>query len=72
MRRERRRSRVDLTGPSLLGIPVLWLVVFFLVPIGFVAAYSVDALSIAPGTHPLTLEGGGPSSATTRSSASPT
>ena len=57
MRRERRRSRVDLTGPSLLGIPVLWLVVFFLVPIGFVAAYSVDALSIAPGTHPLTLDG---------------
>jgi len=57
VRRERRRPRVDLTGPSLLGIPVLWLVVFFLVPIGFVAAYSVDALSIEPGSHPLTLDG---------------
>ena len=48
-------SRFDLTGPGLLGLPVAWLVVFFLVPIGIVAAYSVDALSIVPGPHPLTL-----------------
>jgi spermidine/putrescine transport system permease protein len=49
------RSRPDLTGPGLLGLPVTWLVVFFLVPIAIVAAYSVDALSIVPGTHPVTL-----------------
>ena len=50
------RSRLDLTGPGLLGLPVAWLVVFFLVPIGIVAAYSLDALSILPGTHPVTLQ----------------
>ena len=49
------RSGPDLTGPGLLGLPVAWLVVFFLVPIAIVAAYSVDALSIVPGTHPVTL-----------------
>src|SRR6188508_2187168 len=53
----RRRSRLDLTGPTLLGLPVAWLVVFFVVPIGIVAAYSVDALSIANGPHPVTLTG---------------
>jgi spermidine/putrescine transport system permease protein len=36
---------------------VVWLVVFFLVPIGIVAAFSVDALSIEPGKHSLTLAG---------------
>jgi spermidine/putrescine transport system permease protein len=51
------RSRPDLTGPGLLGVPVAWLVVFFLVPIGIVAAYSLDALSILPGPHPVTLQG---------------
>jgi spermidine/putrescine transport system permease protein len=50
------RSRFDLTGPSLLGLPVAWLVLFFLVPIGIVAAYSVDALSIVPGTDRVTLQ----------------
>jgi spermidine/putrescine transport system permease protein len=50
------RSRRDLTGPGLLGLPVAWLIVFFLVPIGIVAAYSLDALSILPGTHPVTLQ----------------
>jgi spermidine/putrescine transport system permease protein len=53
----RRRLRFDLTTPTLLGLPLAWLVVFFLVPIGIVAAYSVDALSIDPGKHPLTLVG---------------
>ena len=53
----RRRSRLDLTGPTLLGFPVAWLVVFFVVPIGIVAAYSVDALSITTGPHPVTLTG---------------
>ena len=52
----RRRARLDLTTPSLLGLPVAWLVVFFLVPIAIVAAYSLDALSLDPGKHPLTLQ----------------
>src|ERR671924_877567 len=56
-RQRRRRKRLDLTTPALLGLPLGWLVFFFLVPIGFVAAYSVDALSIYPGEHPLTLSG---------------
>jgi spermidine/putrescine transport system permease protein len=50
------RPRLDLTGPGLLGLPVAWLIVFFLVPIGIVAAYSLDALSILPGAHPITLQ----------------
>jgi spermidine/putrescine transport system permease protein len=55
--RPRRRLRLDLTTPSLLGLPLAWLAVFFLIPIGIVAAYSVDAYSIYPGKHPLTLAG---------------
>src|SRR4029079_5420306 len=51
----RRRFRLDPTAPSLLGLPVVWLVVFFVVPIGIVAAYSLDALSITNGPHPVTL-----------------
>jgi len=50
-----RRPRLDLTGPSLLGLPVAALVVFFVVPIAIVGAYSVDALSIRSGPHPVTL-----------------
>src|SRR5919201_2409266 len=53
--RRRRRVRLDMTTPGLLGLPLGWLVVFFLVPIGIVAAYSFDALSLNPGRHPLTL-----------------
>src|SRR5580765_3353078 len=49
------RRRVDATAPTLLGLPVVWLVVFFVVPIGIVAAYSVDALSITNGPHPVTF-----------------
>ena len=51
----RRGWRVDLTTPSLLGLPLAWLAVFFVVPISIVAAYSFDALSLYPGKHPLTL-----------------
>jgi len=56
--RRRRRLRVDPTTPGLLGLPLAWLVVFFLIPIGIVGAYSVDALylSIYPGAHHVTLE----------------
>ena len=52
-----RRARLDLTTPSLLGLPLGWLVVFFLIPIGILGAYSVSALyvSIYPGAHPVTL-----------------
>jgi spermidine/putrescine transport system permease protein len=51
----RRRLRPDLTTPALLAPPVSWLVVFFLVPIGIVAAYSVDVLGLYPGPHAFTL-----------------
>src|SRR5881296_1418153 len=51
----RRRLRVDLTTPTLLGLPVAWLVVFFLVPIAIVATYSFDVYSLFPGKHGFTL-----------------
>jgi len=51
----RRRVRLDLTTPTLLGLPVAWLVVFFLVPIAIVAAYSFDVYSLFPGKHGFTL-----------------
>ncbi len=54
--RRRRRLRLDLTTPTLLGLPLAWLVVFFLVPIAIVGAYSLGVLSLdAPGRQPLTL-----------------
>ena len=52
----RRRLRLDLTTPTLLGLPLAWLGVFFLVPIGIVAAYSVNVYSLDPGPHEFTLE----------------
>ena len=54
-RRHRRRARPDVTTPGLLSLPIAWLIVFFLVPIGIVAAYSVDALALLPGPHRVTL-----------------
>src|SRR5580765_1773785 len=51
----RRRRRLDLTTPTLLGLPLAWLVVFFLAPIAIVAAYSLDVYSLDPGPHSLTL-----------------
>src|SRR5256884_1999852 len=51
----RRRPRLDLTTPTLLGLPLAWLAVFFLVPIAIVAAYSFDVYSINPGPHGFTL-----------------
>lgn len=53
----RRRRRLDPTTPGLLSLPLAWLALFFLVPIGFVGAYSIDALSLYPGAHALTLAG---------------
>jgi spermidine/putrescine transport system permease protein len=49
------RLRLDLTTPALLGIPLAWLVAFFLVPIGIVAAYSFDVYSLDTGPHGFTL-----------------
>jgi spermidine/putrescine transport system permease protein len=51
----RRRLRLDLTTPTLLGPPLAWLGVFFVVPIAIVAAYSVDVYSLLPGPHGFTL-----------------
>src|SRR6187455_976867 len=51
----RRRLRLDFTTPSLLGLPLAWLAVFFLVPIAIVAAYSFDVYSLDPGPHGFTL-----------------
>jgi spermidine/putrescine transport system permease protein len=53
--RRRRRLRLDLTTPTLLGLPLAWLVVFFVVPIAIVAAYSVDVYSLNPEPHGFTL-----------------
>jgi spermidine/putrescine transport system permease protein len=52
----RRRFRLDLTTPALLGLPIAWLVVFLLVPVGIVAAYSLNVLSLDPGSHQLTTQ----------------
>jgi spermidine/putrescine transport system permease protein len=51
----RRRRRLDLATPTLLGLPLAWLAVFFLVPIAIVAAYSFDVYSLDPGPHGFTL-----------------
>jgi spermidine/putrescine transport system permease protein len=50
-----RRHRRDLTTPGLLGLPIGWLIVFFLAPIGIVAAYGFDVLALFPGAHSFTL-----------------
>jgi spermidine/putrescine transport system permease protein len=53
--RRRRLPRRDLTTPGLLGLPLAWLVVFFVAPIAIVAAYSLDIYSLFPGPHGFTL-----------------
>jgi spermidine/putrescine transport system permease protein len=50
----RRRRRLSFATPSLLGIPLAWLGVFFLAPIAIVAAYSFDVYSLYPGPHGFT------------------
>jgi spermidine/putrescine transport system permease protein len=50
--------RAKLATPGLLGLPLAWLLVFFIVPIAIVGAYSVDALhgpEIFAQTHKVTL-----------------
>jgi spermidine/putrescine transport system permease protein len=48
--------RFDLTTPSLLGLPLAWLGVFFVAPIAIVAAYSFDLYSLNPGPTHFTTE----------------
>jgi spermidine/putrescine transport system permease protein len=52
----RKRARLDLTTPGLLGLPLVWLAVFFVLPIAIVAAYSFNVYSLDPGPHSFTLE----------------
>jgi spermidine/putrescine transport system permease protein len=54
-RPRRRRLRLDLASPALLGLPLAWLAVFFVVPIAIVAAYSFDVYALFPGPHGFTL-----------------
>src|SRR5437868_4398343 len=53
----RRSLRSGWTTTGLLGLPLAWLVVFFVVPIAIVAAYSFDVYSLFPGAHGFTLGG---------------
>src|SRR5437667_8755800 len=56
VRLRRRLLRLDLTTPGLLGLPLAWLAVFFVVPIAIVAAYSFDVYSLFPGPHGFTID----------------
>jgi spermidine/putrescine transport system permease protein len=49
------RLRSFFATTTLLGLPVAWLVAFFVVPIAIVAAYSFDVYSLFPGKHGFTL-----------------
>src|SRR5438094_215433 len=51
----RRRMRLNLAAPGLLGLPVAWLIAFFVVPIAIVALYSFNVYSLFPGEHGFTL-----------------
>lgn len=50
------QRRLDLTTPGLLGLPLAWLVVFLLVPVGIVAAYSFDVLALGSVPHAFTFD----------------
>src|SRR4029078_13508315 len=49
------RLRSVFATTTLLGLPVAWLVAFFVVPIAIVGAYSFDVYSLFPGKHGFTL-----------------
>jgi spermidine/putrescine transport system permease protein len=49
------RLRSAFATTTLLGLPVAWLVAFFIVPIAIVAAYSFDVYALFPGPHGFTL-----------------
>jgi spermidine/putrescine transport system permease protein len=48
--------RRDLTTPSLLGLPLAWLGVFFVAPIVIVALYSFNVYTLFPGPHGFTFD----------------
>jgi len=50
-----RPARLRLATPGLLGVPVGWLFVFFLAPIGIVGAYSFNVLALPPNPTGFTL-----------------
>jgi spermidine/putrescine transport system permease protein len=56
-RLRRPRAAQSLLTPSLLGLPLAWLGVFFLLPIAIVAAYSFDVYTLFPGPHGFTFAG---------------
>src|SRR6185503_11279970 len=49
------RLRSVFATTTLLGLPVTWLVVFFVVPIAIVALYSFDVYTLFPEKHGFTL-----------------
>ena len=49
--------RARLLTPSLLGLPLGWLGVFFFAPIAIVAGYSFNVWSLFPGEHGFTFAG---------------
>ena len=51
-----RRRRFDFTTPTLLGLPLAWLGIFFLAPIAIVALYSFNVYSLYPGEQGFTLK----------------
>ena len=51
----RRRRRLDLSTPALLGPPVAWLALFFLAPVVYVGLYSVNVLALPPQAPGFTL-----------------
>jgi spermidine/putrescine transport system permease protein len=51
-----RRRRLDFTTPTLLGLPLAWLAVFFLAPIAIVALYSFNVYSLYPGEQGFTFK----------------
>ena len=50
-----RPARLRLATPGLLGVPVGWLIVFFLAPIGIIGAYSFNVLALPPNPTGFTL-----------------
>ena len=51
-----RRRRLDFTTPTLLGLPLAWLGIFFLAPIAIVALYSFNVYSLYPGEQGFTFK----------------
>lgn len=50
------RPRRGLVTTALLAPPVLWLGVFFLLPVGFIFLYSINVFAFIPGTQAFSLD----------------